>query len=173
MTITSTHPYAVANPTAEDKPPRLFIVLPAYNEGAALSQLTASFGPALPHRSFQILVVDDGSTDDSMSILESARVPHVDIIRHPQNKGLGEAVKTGFLVALERAHANDIIAVMDSDGTHSPYLIERMIQLIQEGNRRGGGLPLPLRLSGGRSGLVPHPAQPWLQLGFSPHHTHL
>ncbi|WP_303675036.1 glycosyltransferase family 2 protein [Vampirovibrio chlorellavorus] len=134
MTTTSTHPHAAVTPTAEVQSPRLFIVLPAFNEGAALSQLTASFGPALPHCSFQILVVDDGSTDDSMSILEAARVPRVDIIRHPQNRGLGEAVKTGFLVALERANPNDIIAVMDSDGTHSPYLIDRMIQLIKEGN---------------------------------------
>lgn len=114
--------------------PRIFVVLPSYNEGEALTGLSALFGKAIRQYPFQIIVVDDGSTDDSMRLLEEAQIPHVDIVRHIQNKGLGEAVKTGFLVALERANPDDIIMVMDSDGTHSPYLVERMAGLIQEGN---------------------------------------
>lgn len=134
MTITSSQQTAVTEISQAGKTPRLFIVLPAYNEGAALSGLSALFFLAVRRYPFQIIVVDDGSTDDSMRLLEEARIPHLDIVRHPHNRGLGEAVKTGFLVALERAKENDIIAVMDSDGTHSPYLIERMAGLIQEGN---------------------------------------
>lgn len=120
----STAPYA----------PQIFVVLPAYNEGEALTALSALFSQAIQRYPFQIIVIDDGSTDNSMQRLEEAQLPHVDIVRHVHNKGLGEAVKTGFLVALERANPDDIIMVMDSDGTHSPFLVERMAGLIQEGN---------------------------------------
>lgn len=114
--------------------PCLFVILPAYNEGSALTGLVNRFAWAIQNYPFQILVVDDGSTDDSIELLEEARIASTDIIRHPRNKGLGEAVKTGFLVALERARDEDVIVVMDSDGTHTPFLVERMVRLIREGN---------------------------------------
>lgn len=114
--------------------PHLFVVLPAYNEGAALSSLVYQFSQAVEAYPFQVIVVDDGSTDDSMLLLEEAQIAGTDIIRHSQNKGLGEAIKTGFLVALERAHDDDMIVVMDSDGTHTPFLVEHMARLIREGN---------------------------------------
>lgn len=113
---------------------RLLVVLPAFNEGEALVGLSRLFEQAVRSQPFQIIVVDDGSTDRSMPALEAAHLPYVDIVRHEKNKGLGEAVKTGFRTALERAGANDVIAVMDSDGTHSPFLVERMLGLIREGN---------------------------------------
>lgn len=114
--------------------PKLFAVLPAFNEGADLTDLIRSFGQAIEKYRFQVIVVDDGSTDDSMALLEEAQIPGIDIIRHPTNKGLGEAIRTGFRVALERANEHDMIVVMDSDGTHSPFLVERMAGLIREGN---------------------------------------
>jgi dolichol-phosphate mannosyltransferase len=114
--------------------PRIFAVLPAFNEGAALTDLVRLFTEAVGTGPLQVIVVDDGSTDDSMALLEEAQIAGTDIIRHPRNKGLGEAVKTGFLVALERADDRDVIVVMDSDGTHTPFLVERMAGLIREGN---------------------------------------
>jgi dolichol-phosphate mannosyltransferase len=132
--ISSQQTTATETSQSGKKTPRLFVVLPAYNEGAALCGLSALFAQAIQCYSFQMIVVDDGSTDDSMRLLEEARVPHLDIVRHTHNQGLGQAIKTGFLIALARAEENDIIVVMDSDGTHSPYLIERMAGLIQEGN---------------------------------------
>jgi dolichol-phosphate mannosyltransferase len=114
--------------------PRVIAVLPAFNEGMALVQLVRRFYAAVNHFPLQVIVVNDGSTDDSIELLEAAGLEGTEIIRHPKNKGLGEAVKTGFLAALAQADDDDIIVVMDSDGTHTPFLVERMIGLIREGN---------------------------------------
>ncbi|WP_373531636.1 glycosyltransferase family 2 protein [Vampirovibrio sp.] len=168
MTNIAFQPATTTEKNESGKLPRLLVVLPAYNEGAALCGLSALFAQAIQRYPFQIIVVDDGSTDDSMRLLEEAQIPHLDIVRHTYNKGLGKAIKTGFSIALARAEANDMIVVMDSDGTHSPYLIERMAGLIQ----CGGGLPISLRLSSGWIGLVPYFTQSWLQLDFSNHRPH-
>jgi dolichol-phosphate mannosyltransferase len=114
--------------------PYLWIVLPAFNEGMALVELVKQFAGAVQNYAYQIIVVDDGSSDNSMELLGAAQIDHTDIIRHGLNKGLGEAVKTGFIIALERACPQDIIIVMDSDGTHLPFLINRMAQIIREGH---------------------------------------
>jgi dolichol-phosphate mannosyltransferase len=114
--------------------PHLWIVLPAYNEGRELVELVGQFVDVVQNYSFQVIVVDDGSSDESMALLETAQIAHTDIIRHDVNKGLGEAIKTGFMIALERAQAHDILIAMDSDGTHLPFLINRMAQLVREGN---------------------------------------
>ena len=60
-------------------------------------------------------------------------MPSVVIISHVVNKGLGEAIKTGLLSALENAQAQDIIVTMDSDDSHAPALIARMVDQIDEG----------------------------------------
>ncbi len=116
------------------EPQNLFVVLPAYNEGESLSTLIQQFQQAVTCCPFQIILVDDGSTDHSIKALEAQSFNNLDIIRHQTNKGLGEAIKTGFLIALERATDQDLIVVMDSDCTHSPYLVNRMVELVQEGN---------------------------------------
>lgn len=116
------------------RPARLYLVLPAFNEGDTLLTLLEEVQRALAGRNMQVLVVDDGSTDGSIERVERAALPQVDVIRHPVNRGLGEACKTGFLAALARAQAHDLVAVMDSDCTHSPYLLERMMQYAREGN---------------------------------------
>jgi dolichol-phosphate mannosyltransferase len=113
----------------------VFVVLPAYNEGEALRSLLCELEEVLAPQAFRILVVDDGSTDGSIAAIQSMSLPHVEILTHPQNRGLGEAMRTGLSAAVQQAHhENDIIIVMDSDCTHTPYLIERMISLVKEGN---------------------------------------
>jgi dolichol-phosphate mannosyltransferase len=114
--------------------PVIHVVLPAYNEGKELLNLLQVFQQAIINYNFHILVVDDGSQDHSIQWVEEAHLPYVTVIRHVKNQGLGAAVKTGFLAVLNKADDNDIIMVMDSDGTHPPFLVERMAQLILEGN---------------------------------------
>jgi dolichol-phosphate mannosyltransferase len=55
-------------------------------------------------------------------------------IDHDVNRGLGEAIRTGLLAAIEGAVDRDIIVTMDSDNTHTPGLIARMVRGIREGN---------------------------------------
>lgn len=111
------------------------VVLPSYNEGEAILTLVWEIQSALQGKPYEILVVDDGSSDDSMAVLESAQLDGVTILRHPENRGLGEAIRTGLTEALERvSHDHDVIVVMDADCTHTPHLIHRMLSSIHEGN---------------------------------------
>jgi glycosyltransferase involved in cell wall biosynthesis len=83
--------------------PSISLVLPAYNEAENIEPMVAEATPALESVSddFEIIVVDDGSADDTAGV--SSRVaesnPHVRLIQHPVNRGFGAAVFTGFTAA--------------------------------------------------------------------------
>ncbi|BCX06111.1 MAG: dolichol-phosphate mannosyltransferase [Candidatus Roseilinea sp.] len=119
----------------------IFIVLPAYNEAEALPRLLARiaavsdahFGGGL-----RVILANDGSTDGTPGLARAAADTHrlhLDILTHKVNRGLGEAIKTGLKGALERSTSDDdVIITMDSDDTHLPGLIPRMVMMIEEGN---------------------------------------
>jgi dolichol-phosphate mannosyltransferase len=94
--------------------PRLSLVLPAYNEQAGLRQAIAEANEALARvcADYEILVVDDGSTDDTAAIAaeEASRLPHVRWIRHPCNQGYGAALRSGF-----KAARFEFVAFTDAD----------------------------------------------------------
>ena len=121
-------------------PPKLFMVLPAYNEaenlGPLLENLERAFGVLvrLGHeRSY--VIVDDGSTDATPTLLaDIARTLPVTMIRHDPNLGLGFTIRDGLKRASELADEEDIICSMDADNTHPASLLIRMVQLVQEGN---------------------------------------
>lgn len=83
----------------------------------------------------RVLVVDDGSTDDSPTILtDLARsVSELQVVRHDVNQGLGAAIRDGLHTAAEGAAEDDIIVTMDADETHAPALILRMVASLREG----------------------------------------
>ncbi len=114
----------------------IIIALPAYNEEEALSRLLPDIAAALEEARvpYRILVVDDGSTDRTASVVEScADHLSVRLIRHPHNLGLGAAMQTLFGTALAGMGENDILVTMDADETHRPALIVPMVQKIREG----------------------------------------
>jgi glycosyltransferase involved in cell wall biosynthesis len=94
-------------------------VVPAYNEAATIGAVVSAIHQHAPE--FDILVIDDGSTDDTRAIAESlgARV-----LRHPFNLGIGGAVQSGFTFALE--HGYDYMVQVDGDGQHDPGEITRL-----------------------------------------------
>jgi len=112
------------------------IVLPAYNEENAILPLIKDLKRILGERfkAFEIIVVNDGSTDNTANVVSTLNLPMVKLIQHDQNKGLNEAIKTGLIYSLINTDETDIIVVMDSDNTHAPGLIHRMSTLIEEGN---------------------------------------
>jgi len=115
---------------------RIFAILPAYNEERSLPPLLDSFDrlfKRLGSGQGRIIVVDDGSRDGTRAVLEqhAARMP-LDIVVHPKNRGLGEAIKSGLRRAVELARDDDIFVGMDADNTHPPSAIPRMIRLMRD-----------------------------------------
>jgi glycosyltransferase involved in cell wall biosynthesis len=93
------------------------VVIPAFNEGSAVASLVTALRAAAPWR--EILVIDDGSSDDTgvQAAGAGARV-----IRHPYNKGNGASVKTGI-----RHAGGDFVLIMDADGQHRPSDATRLV----------------------------------------------
>ena len=99
------------------------IILPARNEAASLERLLPLLRAALPEA--EVIVVDDGSSDDTAVQAEAAGAR---LIRHPYGMGNGAAIKTG-----SRAANGDILVFMDADGQHDPNDIPRLLAKIDEG----------------------------------------
>lgn len=115
---------------------RVFVVLPAYNEAARIGRLLDNADEALTEAglAFQIIVVDDGSSDGTAEIVRERMDAMPVLLKvHPQNQGLGATIRDGLLAAVELASPGDVIITMDADDTHTPGLILRMVRLIREG----------------------------------------
>ncbi len=102
---------------------KVSIVLPAKNESAAIGQTIAQIQQLqLAH---EIIVVNDGSTDQTKQVAETAGAK---IVTHPYSKGNGVAIKTGA-----RTATGDIIVFMDADGQHDPQDIPHLLEKIEQG----------------------------------------
>jgi len=102
---------------------RLSIILPAKNEAPALAALLPRLRAAQPEA--EIIVVDDGSTDDTRSICRSSGVT---CLSSPYSMGNGAAIKRGA-----RAASGDILVFMDGDGQHDPADIKRLLDQLNRG----------------------------------------
>jgi glycosyltransferase involved in cell wall biosynthesis len=101
----------------------LSIVIPARNEAAPLKHILAVLGQGYPDA--EIIVVNDGSTDDTSEVCARAGVRE---IKHRYGIGNGAAIKTGA-----RAASGDVLVFMDGDGQHDPADIKRLLDKLQEG----------------------------------------
>lgn len=91
-------------------PESVTVVVPAFNEAAGIGPVVTALRSAAPWQ--DVLVVDDGSTDDTARAAEQAGAR---VLRHPYNKGNGAAVKTAI-----RAARSDYVLIVDGDGQHRP-----------------------------------------------------
>ena len=103
---------------------KISVVLPAKNEAAAVGATVARIREHLPQA--EVLVVNDGSTDDTAAVAQAAGAR---LISHPYSKGNGASIKTGA-----RAAMGDVIVFMDADGQHDPADISRLLEKMNQGH---------------------------------------
>lgn len=97
-------------------------ILPAYNEEVSVGSVVLR---TLQHAD-RVIVVDDGSIDHTAEV---ARLAGAEVIRHPQNRGKGAALRTGF----ENVDGVGVVVTMDTDGQHNPADIPKLVEPILRG----------------------------------------
>lgn len=107
--------------TTDDR--RVLIIVPAYNEEAALRLTLPELREVAPQ--FDVVVVNDGSTDATADIARSLGYPVLDLCF---NVGIGGAVQTGFKYAFDKGY--EVAVQVDSDGQFPPDQIERLVALV-------------------------------------------
>ncbi len=101
----------------------LSIIIPAKNEAAAIGDVVRTARAEFPDA--EILVVNDGSTDDTAAVAEQAGAK---VITHPVSLGNGASIKTGA-----RAASSDVLAMLDGDGQHDPRNLGKLLAKLDEG----------------------------------------
>ena len=101
----------------------LSIIIPAKNEAAAIGDVVRTARAEFPDA--EILVVNDGSTDDPAAVAEQAGAK---VITHPVSLGNGASIKPGA-----RAASSDILAMLDGDGQHDPKNLGKLLAKLDEG----------------------------------------
>ncbi len=103
------------------------VIIPAYNEEACIAATVREIREKAP--GFEVLVVNDASTDRTGEILRQEHIPHVTL---PVNLGIGGAVQTGYRYAA--AHGYDAAVQLDGDGQHDPEDLPRLYEALVSEN---------------------------------------
>ena len=105
--------------------PSICVVIPAFNEGKTVGRVVREVTAAVP--AADVVVVDDGSSDDTAVISEAAGAK---VLSLPLNLGIGGAVQAGFRFAAACGH--DIAVQVDGDGQHDPIEISRIVEPLRD-----------------------------------------
>ncbi len=127
---------------------KIWLLLPAFNEAGNLLSLLQGVAATLGTigESYSVVVVDDGSTDETRAVAAAVgRNLPVQVVSHPQNRGLARTIETAFGAVLSQTQGGDVVVTMDADNTHPPDLIPRMVEEI----RRGADLVIASRYAPG------------------------
>lgn len=106
--------------------PKLLVIIPAYNEEAAILKTVESLKSCTP--AVDYVVINDCSRDNTRQVLRDAGMNYVDL---PLNLGIGGGVQTGFKYAVE--HDYDVAIQFDGDGQHRADYIQTIVQPILDG----------------------------------------
>ena len=101
-------------------------IVPVFNEGASVRKVVIRLRRALPD--FDVLVVDDGSTDDTVRQVP----PGVPVVSLPFNLGIGGAMQTGYRFAA--LYGYEVAVQVDGDGQHRPSEVRRLVDTLLEGH---------------------------------------
>jgi glycosyltransferase involved in cell wall biosynthesis len=105
-------------------------IFPAFNEAENLKRFPQEVIPVFNAlgEEYEILIIDDGSRDDTAQVAASLPAP-VKLIRHEKNMGMGAAIRTGI-----QAARGDLIITMDADLTFAPTLVSRLLERFKQGD---------------------------------------
>ncbi len=134
---------------------KFLIVIPCFNESGYIAKLLSEIKRS--REDMDILVVDDGSTDDSNQKIRTFQ--DVNLLTLPYNMGIGSCVQTGYIWAYENGY--DYVIRLDGDGQHHPEDIQKHVDLLLsgecdytigsrylDGSKEGGYFPTFVRRQG-------------------------
>lgn len=111
---------------ALDSRPRLSLVMPAFNEEATI-RVALERCLAQPFVQ-EIIVVDDGSSDETVQVLKDFNDPRVRVLEHPENRGKGAAIRTGI-----QAASGEFVGIQDADLEYDPSDLARLLVPLDQG----------------------------------------
>ena len=107
------------------------VIIPVFNEAENIGQIIREIATIYPD--YEIIVVNDGSTDDTAEVAKGAGAI---VFSHPYNIGNGAAIKSGIRIA-----SGDVLIFMDGDGQHDPRDIKKMLDLFPDYDMVVGARP--------------------------------
>lgn len=113
-----------------DKNRKVTVIMPAYNEASGIGEVLSGLAPMVSEHGWEVIVVDDGSEDNTAEIAAAAGVK---VLSHSSNRGYGASLATGV-----RAAESDVVVFMDSDGQHNPDDIVRLLEHIDSNDMVAG-----------------------------------
>lgn len=128
LPVSTPEPALATVPESTPLPFKLSIVVPVYDEVVTVERVVHSILELHLPCAFEVIVVDDGSTDGTSAILEGLAGESVQVIHHPVNSGKGAAVQTG-LAASTGTH----LLVFDADTEYDPHDIARLVRPLLAG----------------------------------------
>ena len=118
-------PRAAAEAASTAGCPRCIVIVPVFNERGSVGKVVGRLRLALPD--FDVLVIDDGSTDDTLRQIPAG----VTVVSLPFNLGIGGAMQTGYRYAA--LHGYDVAVQVDGDGQHRPSEVRRLVDYVLAG----------------------------------------
>ena len=102
---------------------RALVLIPSFNAAKTVGNVVRDAKQYVP----DVVVINDGSRDDTATV---ARAASAEVVDHPQNRGKGGALKTGFAYAIQ--HGYDVVITLDADGQHLPREIPKFLRSREE-----------------------------------------
>ena len=127
MPDTASRPGSSEDARADERRPLIVAVMPAYRSAPQIASVLAEIPPLVGH----IVVVDDASPDDLARVVSAAADPRITLLRHPVNRGVGAAMRTGLAAAIDLGA--DVVVKIDSDGQMDPSRVADLVAPILSG----------------------------------------
>ncbi|MDD3896364.1 MAG: glycosyltransferase family 2 protein [Candidatus Peribacteraceae bacterium] len=107
------------------------LIIPTFNEEASIGETVRTAHETLTGagEEFEILVINDGSTDGTAARLSEMQLPNLIVIAHPRNTGYSASIKTGI-----RRAKGEVLGITDADGTYPIGQFPHLLHVMREGN---------------------------------------